>query len=165
MFYSTPATATSALHFATTNATNLKFAVKHKLPKMWVTFDKNRTLREGKRRARGFGASYKLRHGNAFWRIIDNLLIIDDIVVGPVTLILGSIHWRKLAAQVTLARQKRKTAYSYKKKPSAQVNLRLFLFCTAIYHSLEFLDNQDNDAVTLAHLVAFEEEDIEVDKK
>jgi hypothetical protein len=163
VFYSVPPTGTSPGTLGVTTASNFKSSFERRFPEQWAVLDQNRILREGKTRARGFGNAYKTRHGNAFWRIVDNLLIIDDIVLGPVTLIPGNAHWKKLAAFVSKARSNRKRSFSYDKKPTSQVHLRIFAFCTAIYRTPEFLDDGDNSSIGTEAMDDLDEEDLDFD--
>jgi hypothetical protein len=111
---------------------------------MWATIDQNCILREGRKRARDFGEAYKKKHGQAvWWRINDNLLILDELVVGSVTLIPGKKHWGSLAAKITTARQTQTRKLSFETRLSNQVNIRTFAHCVKIHRSSSFLEEDD----------------------
>jgi hypothetical protein len=144
VFY--PCQATSTTSAMTGEALAITF--RDEFPKfysnMWAAIDQNRVLREGKKRACDFGDAYKKKHGQAvWWRINDNLLIVDEVVVGPATLIPGKKHWRSLAAKITTARRTQTRKLSFESRFGSQVNLRCFAHCVKIYRSTSFLDEDD----------------------
>jgi hypothetical protein len=99
----------------------------------WATIDQNRVLREGRKRARDFGDAYKRKYPSTWWRVNDNFLLVDDIVVGPVTLVPGKIHWGTLASKITTARRTQTRKLSFETRLCAQVNLRTFAHCVKIH--------------------------------
>jgi hypothetical protein len=125
----------------------LATAFKDTFPKfysnMWATIDQNRVLRESRKRARDFGDAYKKKYPSTWWRINDNFLLIDEIVVGPVTLIPGKLHWGTLASKVTTARKTQTRKLSFETRLGSQINLRIFIHCVKIHRTPNFLDEDD----------------------
>jgi hypothetical protein len=131
---------------------SLAITFKDEFPKMysnmWAAIDQNRMLREGRKRTRNFGEAYKKKHGhNVWWRMNDNLLVVDEVVVGPVTMIPGKKHWGSLAAKITTARRTQSRKLSFDTRLGAQVNLRTFAHCVKIHRSTSFLDDDDASVI------------------
>lgn len=143
VFYPTKPTATSP----GITGPALAVAFKDTFPKMysnvWATIDQNRMLREGRKRARDFGDAYKKKYPSTWWRINDNFLLIDDIVVSPVTLIPGKLHWGTLAAKITTARKSQTRKLQFDTRLGCQINLRIFVHCVKIHRTPSFLDEDD----------------------
>ncbi len=128
----------------------------------WAVTDQNRILREGKKRARDFADAYKKKHPQAWWRINDNMLLVDEVIVAPVTLIPGKAHWGSLAAKITSAMKSQTRKISFDTRLCAQVNLRTFAHCVKIYRAPSFLD--DDDASIFTEQVD-DEEDLDIENE
>jgi hypothetical protein len=156
VFYSIPSKGQAPVVTGPALASSFREAFPKLYSSTWAVTDQNRNLREGKKRARDFGDAYKKKYPRTWWRINDNLLIIDEVIVAPVTLIPGKAHWGSLAAKITSARKSQTRKLTFDTRLCAQVNLRTFAHCVKIYRAPSFLD--DDDASIFA-----EEEDNEED--
>jgi hypothetical protein len=158
IFHTIPATVTTP----TISAEALAFTFKDEFPRFysnsWATIDQNRVLREGKKRSRDFGDAYKKKYPSTWWRINDNFLLIDEVVVGPVTLIPGKMHWGTLASKVSTARRTQSRKLSFETRLGTQVNLRTFAFCVKLHRTPSFLEDDDTGLLVEA---VDDEEDLE----
>ncbi len=143
VFYPTKPTATSPGVSGPALAVAFKDAFPKFYSNMWATIDQNRVLREGRKRAREFGDAYKKKYPSTWWRINDNFLLVDDIVVSPVTLIPGKLHWGTLASKITTARKTQTRKLQFDARLATQINLRIFIHCVKIHRTPSFLDEDD----------------------
>jgi hypothetical protein len=159
VFYSVPPNKSGVTVTGPAFASSFREAFPKTYSSVWAVTDQNRILREGKKRARDFADAYKKKYPKTWWRINDNLLIVDEIIVAPVTLIPGKAHWGSLAAKITSARKSQSKKITFDVRLCAQVNLRTFAHCVKIYRAPSFLD--DDDASIFAEEVD-EEEDLDL---
>jgi hypothetical protein len=148
VFYHIESTRTSAAVAAEALAVTFKDEFPKFYSNSWATIDQNRVLREGRKRARDFGDAYKKKYPTTWWRINDNFLLVDDVVVAPVTLIPGKMHWGSLAAKISTARKEQSRKLSFETRLATQVNLRTFVHCVKIYRTPAFLEDDADSIIT-----------------
>ncbi len=148
VFYSIPSNNQSPTVTGPALAASFRESFPKLYSSLWAVTDQNRQLREGKKRARDFADAYKKKYGQTWWRINDNLLLVDEIVVAPVTLIPGKAHWGSLAAKITTARKSQTRKITFDTRLCSQVNLRTFAHCVKIYRAPSFLDDNDKSIFT-----------------
>ena len=111
---------------------------------LWANYDMHQLLREALGRARNFGKFYKIKHKTAFWRISNNILVVNEIVIGPVTILPGSSHWPKLAGKITKAKRSRFfRSITFDRSLASQVKERIFIYCAELKLTPGFLEDMD----------------------